>query len=103
MAANLSARKLQIDALSAEAADYAHCFLTVDCGAELCERGRTYPVGGLAGVYPGLKLGEILKRMRCTACGGALISARLLTARPGQKHARWVELVGPAVQGPRRD
>lgn len=102
MAANTSARKLQLEALSAQAADYGHCFLTVDCGAEPCERGRTYPVNGLAGVYPGLTLGEILRRMRCHACGGALVSARLQTARPGQKQGRWVELVGPAVWGAKR-
>jgi hypothetical protein len=103
MAAILSARKLQLEILGSAAADYRHCFLTVDCGGAGCERGRTYPVSGIAGVFPGLTMGEVLSRMRCHGCGEALTSARLQTAAPGQKYSRSVELVGYAAQGPRRD
>lgn len=103
MAANLSARKLQSEILGADAALYGHCFLTVDCGAELCERGRTFPVNGIAGVFRGMTIGEVLKRMRCHQCGGTLTSAKLQTTAPGQKKGRWVALVGPAVWGPLRD
>jgi hypothetical protein len=103
MAANISARKLQLEALGAPAATYAHCFLTVECAGPECERGRTFPMEGFAGVFPGLTVGEILKRMRCQSCGGPLVSARLLTGLPGRKGSRWVELIGRAAHGPRRD
>src|SRR5215217_7399715 len=99
MAANTSARKLQLEVLSSQAAVYGHCFLTVECGGQHCERGRTYPVSGLASVFPGLKVSEVLHRMRCHACGSTLTSARLQTMLPGQKQWRWVELVGAAMQG----
>jgi hypothetical protein len=103
MAANISARKLQLEALGAPAASYAHCFISVECAGQDCQKGRTFPVEGFAGVFPGLTLGEILKRMRCQTCGGPLVSARLLTGPPGRKGSRWVELIGQPAQGPRRD
>lgn len=39
MAANLSARKLQLEILATDAATYGHCFLAVDCGSEDADGG----------------------------------------------------------------
>lgn len=103
MAANTSARRLQIEILASPAATYAACFLAVDCAGDGCDRGRTFPMAGLAGVIPGATVADIVKRMRCRACGGPLVSARLQAGASRGKATRWIDLIGTAVQGPRRD
>ena len=98
MGHNITPGKRGADGLRLPLTDFVGWRLAVDCGAPGCARGRAYDVRQLAGMHRGLTVADVLRRLRCNACGGAPASASI---RPGpdmrQTRAVDVPLIGPGT------
>jgi hypothetical protein len=78
MGHNISSRKRSSLVMTSPLADFRGWNLEIDCGGPQCARGRTYDVGGLAGVYKDRTVAGALHRMRCSSCRRAPVLARLI-------------------------
>ena len=85
MGHNVSRRQQRDRLLASPLAQWHPAQLMLDCGHPLCARGRRYLVRDLSGVYPGLSVGDALRRMRCATCKRTPDKAAMLWPHPDMR------------------
>jgi len=93
MAHNRSLRRILHDVLTSPASQFTAHFLEVDCGGPVCARGRVYQVAGLVGVYRPETVAEMVRRLRCSVCGGGVVRVTLWSDPPARRTLRTRRLV----------